>query len=307
MTFLSLVAALLLEQLQPLRTGNQLYVAFARYVNQLARNFNAGQYRDGVISWLLAVVPVTLVTLIIYVLSWHANRLLALLWNVVVLYLALGFRQFSHFYTDVMTALRGNDLARAREVLGGWRGEPAQGLTDSEIARVAIELGLMRSHRHVFGVMAWFVVLGPVGAIAYRLAALLNDRWGAMRGEETGAFGLFAVRAFEIIDWVPVRLTAIGFAMAGDFMGAVECWREQAKTWRSRVQGIILASAAGALGVKLGGVLHQDSGIEYRPQLGDGDAAAAAVDYMQAAVGLTWRALVLWLFLILLATIASWF
>ena len=93
--------------------------------------------------------------------------------------------------------------------------------------------------------------------------------------------------------------------MAGDFMGAVECWREQAATWRSRTQGILLAAAAGALGVKLGGVLHEDSGIVYRPQFGDGDEAD--VDYMEAAVGLIWRALVLWLFLILLATIASWF
>ena len=163
----------------------------------------------------------------------------------------------------------------------------------------------MRSHRHVFGVMAWFVVLGPVGAIGYRLAALLSDRWGAAGSAEADAYGRFAVRAFEIIDWLPVRLTAIVFAFAGDFMGAVECWREQASSWRTRSQGIILAAAAGALGVKLGGVLHQDGGIEYRPQLGDGDDADA--DYMQAAVGLIWRALVLWLFLILLATIASWF
>jgi len=57
--------------------------------------------------------------------------------------------------------------------------------------------------------------------------------------------------------------------------------------------------------VKLGGVLRADTGIEYRPQLGDGDEADP--DYMQAAVGLIWRALVLWMFLILLATIASWF
>ena len=97
MTFLSLVAALLIEQWRPLRAGNQLYVAFARYVNRLARNFNAGQYRDGVISWLLAVLPVALTTLIVYWALRHANGLLALLWNVVVLYLALGFRQFSHF------------------------------------------------------------------------------------------------------------------------------------------------------------------------------------------------------------------
>ena len=232
MTFFSLVAALLLEQWRPLRTGNRLYVAFARYVNQLASNFNAGRYRDGVISWMLAVVPVALVTLIVYWVLRYTNGLLALLWNVMVLYLVLGFRQFSHFYNDVMLALRGGDLARAREVLGAWRGESAQGLTASEAARVAIELGLMRSHRHVFGVMAWFVVLGPVGAIVYRLAALLSDRWGVGRDVGMGAFGRFAVRAFELIDWVPVRLTAIGFAVAGDFMGAVECWREQAASWR---------------------------------------------------------------------------
>jgi adenosylcobinamide-phosphate synthase len=305
MTFLALIGALLLEQWRPLRTGNRLYLAFARYVNRIAQNFNAGQYRDGVISWLLAVVPVALVTLFIYVVSRHVNGLLALAWNIVVLYLALGFRQFSHFYNDIMLALRAGDLNRAREVLGRWRAESTAELPAGEIARVAIELGLIRSHRHVFGVMAWFAVLGPVGAIGYRLAALLADRWGAGQGSEGSAYGQFAKRAFDVIDWLPVRLTAFGFAMTGDFMGAAECWRAQAATWRSRSQGILLAAAAGALGVRLGGVLHEDSGIVYRPQLGDGDEAD--VDYMDAAVALIWRALVLWLFLILLATIASWF
>ena len=305
MTFLSLVGALLLEQLRPLRTGNRLYVAFARYVNRIAENFNAGHYRDGVISWLLAVVPVALVTLVVYSVSRHVNWLLALAWNVAVLYLALGFRQFSHYYNNVMVQLRAGNLGQARIALREWRGEPAGELTAVEIARVAIELGLIRSHRHVFGVMAWFIALGPVGAIGSRLAALLNARWGGAEDDGSGGFGLFAQRAFAVIDWVPTRLTAFGFAMTGDFMGAVECWREQAATWRSPSQGILLASAAGALGVKLGGVLHEDSGIVCRPPIGDGDEAD--VDYMQSAVGLIWRALVLWLFLILLATIASWF
>ena len=305
MAFLALVGALLLEQWRPLRTGNRLYAVFARYVNRIAENFNAGRYRDGVISWLLAVVPVALVTLVVYAVSRHMNGLLALAWNVAVLYLALGFRQFSHFYHNVMVPLRAGDLAQARLALSEWRGEPAGELTAGEIARIAIELGLIRSHRHVFGVMAWFIVLGPVGAIGYRLAALLSDRWGGAHDVEAGGFGLFAQRAFAVIDWLPTRLTAFGFAMTGDFMGAVECWREQAATWRSRSHGILLAAAAGALGVKLGGVLHEDSGIVYRPPIGDGDEAD--VDYMQAAVGLIWRALVLWLFLILLATIASWF
>ena len=305
MTFLALVGALLLEQWRPLRTGNQLYVAFARYVNRIAQNFNAGRYRDGVISWLLAVVPVALVTLIVYSVARHVNGVLALAWNVAVLYLALGFRQFSHYYNSVMLALRAGDIEQARQALREWRGEPASELTGSEIARIAIELGLIRSHRHVFGVMAWFILLGPVGAIGYRLAALLSDRWGGAPDVEAGGFGVFAQRAFAVIDWLPTRLTAFGFAMAGDFMGAVECWREQAATWRSHSHGILLAAAAGALGVKLGGVLHEDSGIVYRPPIGEGDEAD--VDYMQAAVGLIWRALVLWLFLILFGTVASWF
>jgi len=305
MTFLSLAAALVIEQLRPLRTGNRLYVGFARYVNVLARNFNAGQYRDGVISWLLAVLPAAAATLLVYWALRHTNVLLALAWNVVVLYLALGFRQFSHFYTEVLLALRAGDLARAKETLARWRGESADGFSAVEVARVTIEKGLLRSHRHVFGVMVWFVVLGPVGAIGYRLAALLNDRWSPAPGAQPDAFGVFARRAFGLIDWVPVRLTAFSFAIAGDFMGAVECWRTQAATWRARSEGILLAAAAGALRVRLGGVLHNVDGIEYRPQLGDGDEAD--VGYMEAAVGLMWRALVLWLFLILLVTVASAF
>ena len=126
MTFLSLIGALLLEQWRPLRTGNRLYVAFARYVSRLGQNFNAGQYRDGVISWVLAVLPVALITFIVYSVSRHVNGLLALAWNIVVLYLALGFRQFSHFYNDVMLALRAGDLPRAREILTWWRGESAR-------------------------------------------------------------------------------------------------------------------------------------------------------------------------------------
>ena len=307
MTFISLVAALLLEQWRPLRSGNRLYGVFARYVNFIAQNLNAGQYRHGVISWLLAVVPVALATLTVYWLLHRVSGAMALLWNIAVLYLALGFRQFSHFYTDVATALRGNDLARAHEVLNLWQCESGHELTRGETARVAIELGLMRSHRHVFGVMAWFVILGPAGAIAYRLAALIDERWGTAHEAETVAFGAFAARAFEVIDWLPVRLTALAFAVVGDFTGAVECWREQAKTWRVRGQGIVLAAAAGALGARLGGVLHQHGGIEYRPQLGDTDGDEVDVDYMPAAVGLIWRALVLWLFLILLATIARSF
>jgi cobalamin biosynthesis protein CobD/CbiB len=45
-----------------------------------------------------------------------------------------------------------------------------------------------------------------------------------------------------------------------------------------------------------------DQSIE-RPELGTGDEAD--VDFMQSAVGLVWRAMVFWLIILLLLTLAS--
>ncbi|MDP2155197.1 MAG: CobD/CbiB family protein, partial [Sulfuricella sp.] len=60
----------------------------------------------------------------------------------------------------------------------------------------------------------------------------------------------------------------------------------------------------GALGVKLGEPLSYGGNIEFRPELGLGDAADA--DYLDSAVSLVWRAVVLWLVLLLLLTLAGW-
>ena len=68
---------------------------------------------------------------------------------------------------------------------------------------------------------------------------------------------------------------------------------------------IILASGAGALGVRLGGPLPVLGGEpDFRPELGLGETADA--DLLPSAVGLGWRALILWLLLMLLLTLANW-
>ena len=100
-----------------------------------------------------------------------------------------------------------------------------------------------------------------------------------------------------------MRLTAATFAIVGNFEDAIYCWRTQAAGWPDPEGGIILASGAGALGVRLGMPVGQfDVSVE-RPELGIGDMAD--VDFMQSAVGLVWRALVFWLILLLLLSLAS--
>jgi cobalamin biosynthesis protein CobD/CbiB len=96
--FLSLLAALLLEQMRPLRQANPLYGAFERYASFLERQLNAGQYFHGVAAWLLAVLPVVAVTVLVYHVLDAVTPVLAWAWNVLVLYLTMGFRQFSHYF-----------------------------------------------------------------------------------------------------------------------------------------------------------------------------------------------------------------
>ncbi|MBI2297307.1 MAG: CobD/CbiB family protein [Betaproteobacteria bacterium] len=302
MKFLALLAALLLEQVRPLRHDNRVYLWFGSYAAALERRFNAGQYRHGVIAWLLAAAPVIVVTVVVFSVLHGMSPLLGLLWSVVVLYLTMGFRQFSHYFTEIHQALQAGELALARDWLGKWRGESAGEFNAGEIARVAIEQGLLASHRHVFGTIAWFVALGPAGAMLYRVSAMLAEKWGGRADAEFGEFGRFAARFFFWLDWLPARLTAASFAIVGNFEDAVHCWRTQALAWSSHAQGIILASGGGALGVRLGNTVHQHEGLQFRPELGTGDEAD--VDYMQSTVGLIWRSLVLWMFLVLIVSVA---
>jgi adenosylcobinamide-phosphate synthase len=302
MSLLSVVAALLLEQFRPLPSLNFFRQALERYAIRLERLFDAGETHHGAIAWLVAVGPVLLVVFVVYLLAYRLSPVLAFAWNVSVLYFTMGFRQFSHRFRRIAGALSVGNLDSARLGLAEWVGEPTAELSASEVARRAIEQGLVCSHQHVFGVLFWFVALpGPVGAVLYRHALLLHRRWGSRK---SGQFGRFANDAFAVLDWIPARLTAVSFAIVGDFEDALYCWRAQASGWLNRGEGIILASGGGALGVRLGEDLHREGSLHYRPELGLGDEADAA--FMQSTVGLVWRALVLWLLLMLLLTSAHW-
>ena len=305
MTLVSLIAALILEQLRPLAERQRLGAPLARYAGFFESSLNDGQPRHAAIAWSLAVLPPVLACGGIYLALGAANPLLAFLWNLAILYFTFGFRQFSHFYTDIHLALRMGELDRARTLLGEWRGRSADHLNATEVARLAMEEALVAAHRHVFAVIFWFLLLpGPAGALLYRLAYYLSRRWRARPDADLDAFGEFAGHAFALLDWLPVRVTATAFAIVGDFEDAVYCWRTQAARWQDEAAGILLASGAGALGVRLGQPFMESGEITQRPELGLGEEADA--DFMQSGIGLVWRTMVLCLLLLTLLGVASW-
>ncbi|MDK9703661.1 MAG: CobD/CbiB family protein [Sulfuritalea sp.] len=308
MTLISIVIALVLEQVHALSVQHAVREPLARMAALLEDKFNDGGRSHGAIAWGLGVaLPATLLS-VLHAFLLYFQPLLAFLLGIGVLYLTMGFRQFSHYFTDIHLALRLGEVEKARELLAQWRGRSGDRLTTSEVARLAIEQALLSSHRHVFAPLLWFAVLGPAGALFYRLAHSFDEFWGERSELEFGEFGQFAHQAFEFIDWVPLRVTAAAFAVVGDFEDAVHCWRTQADRWPDGGSGILLASGAGALGVRLGMPVHdvtQDTGdASDRPELGLGEDADP--DFMQSTIGLVWRSLVLGLAVLALIWVSGW-
>ena len=326
MSFFAVLFALLLEQLKPLPRDNWIHDQLVAWVGWTGRNFDAGKAHHAWVVWIVSVLlPCVLVAGAFIAIS-RVSLLLALAFNIAMLYLTLGFRQFSHYFTDIRDALDRGDENLARQRLAEWRHLDASELPRTEVLRHVLEHALLAAHRHVFGVFFWFVVLsalglGPAGAVLYRMAEFTSRYWSyrqrTLDAPSNDALLALARRLFAIIDHVPARLTAFGFAVVGNFEEAVNGWRQNATLWLNPNEGTILAAAAGALGVQLGGSaapgVTPDRSKTFAAGI-DASAADAAgltpgaaplVGHLQSVVGLVWRSVVLWMLLVALLSLAN--
>jgi adenosylcobinamide-phosphate synthase len=324
MSFFAILLALLLEQARPLSRGNPVHAGVRAWSVSVRRNFDAGREHHGWVAWGLAMVPPVLLVVGVYWLlmrwvGWPA----AMLWNVAVLYVTLGFRQFSHHFTRIRDALESGDEQAAREGLADWRQVDAAEVPRSEVVRHVIEYSVICAHRHVFGVLFWFALLaalglGPVGAVLYRMAEYLSRYWS--RKSIGGAAPVSerlqqsAKQAWTVIDWLPARMTALGFAVVGSFEEAIDGWRFHTKHFPNDNDGVILAATAGAINVRLGGnALKMREELQTAPVYDDEDGwqdpgvtpgREADVGHLRAVVGLVWRSVVVWMLLLALLSLA---
>jgi adenosylcobinamide-phosphate synthase len=325
MSFFAVLLALAIEQLKPLPRNNRIHHALVSWVGWTGRNFDAGREHHAWVVWAVSVLTPGLAIAALYIAIAHFSLMLALLFDVAVLYLTLGFRQFSHYFTDIRDALERGDEYEARRLLAEWNHLDASELPRAELLRHVIEHALLAAHRHVFGVFFWFVLLstlglGPTGAVLYRMAEFASRYWtypsktlGIPANERLMTV---SQRTFAVIDHVPARLTAFGFAVVGNFEEAINSWRRDAVLWQHANEGIILASAAGAVGVQLGGEAAPgvtparsrtfEAGPTGSPAAaGSTGGFPAQMGHLRSVVGLVWRSVVLWMLLLALLTVAN--
>jgi adenosylcobinamide-phosphate synthase len=290
MGFLALIIALLAEQLRPLPRDNLVHRAVAALADRVAAFTNAGQRLHGMVGWFAVVGIAVVAILLLESIAASIGAFALLVLHAVVLYHTVGFRQFSHAFTEIQLALAANDVDGARQALQRWvrLHEPGYVVGDlpvNEVCRQAIAHALVAAHRHVFGPLFWYMLLpGAIGPVLYRAAQFLADRWQAGRGVPSRAgalgsavapplddladplegpaieaavlpgepYGEFASQAYRVIDWLPVRLASAGFAIVGNFEDAVYCWRAAAATDRGEPQRrILLMAGGGALGLRI--------------------------------------------------------
>jgi len=328
MSFFAILFALLIEQVRPLSSHNPIHSGLRMWARWVSRNFDAGRPHHGWIAWTLAVgVPSLGVLAVHWGLLLLAGWPFAVVWSVIVLYLTLGFRQFSHHFTGIRDALDAGDESRARELLAQWQRVDASELPRSEVVRHVIEHSVLAAHRHVFGVLAWFSILaafgfGPAGAVLYRMSEFVSRYWRHRARTQvqpaSEALQAVAAGAWAAIDWLPARTTALAFAVVGSFEEAIDCWRTHAQRFPNDNDGVILAATSGAVGVRLGGETLQPAfapaaaqparPADYAPAPVPEELSTpgreAEVGHLRSIVGLVWRSVVLWMVLLALLTLA---
>jgi adenosylcobinamide-phosphate synthase len=300
---LALISALLLTYYRPMIEQNWLQSIFSPYANFLDKTFNGGTQQHGVIAWCMGVLlPVSVVSISYILTLVFVGYFAGFLISLVVLYFVLRFSYFGQHAEKIGATLKEQNIEPARQLLADWENTITDQYNANQIASVCIETTFKRAHQGMFAPILWFALLGPAGALLYRLAHLLKTEWSAPG--KKNEFYAFSQRAFYYLDWLPARVTAGCFAVVGDFEDAAYCWRTQANNWPDQLLGMVLASGTGAMGVKLVDALPVNGVLQARPDIGLGDNADA--DYVQAAVGLVWRVLLLMVGLLILLTFAHW-
>ena len=292
MIVLVVMAALLMDRLLGEPRHWHPLVGFGHLAEGLrqrlyAKTLPAGRQRlRGVLAVTLLIVPFALLA--------ASTRLTPVPWlfDLVLLYLALGWRSLDDHALRVATALHHADTHQARRQVSLLVSRDTETMESVDIARASVESVLENGNDAVLGTLFWFVLAGAPGAVVHRLANTLDAMWGYRRPPYR-YFGWAAARFDDLLNYVPARLTALSYAVTGNGAAALRCWRDQASTWKSPNAGPVMAAGAGSLGVRLGGRASYHGQIQDRPVLGcSRDPVATDIDRARQQLR---RGVILWL------------
>lgn len=218
----------------------------------------------GLLGWLILVLP--FVGLSIWIISVPVVGIVA---SVAGLYLALGGQSLAEHAQTVKSALEVGNLRYARDRVGMIVSRDTRELDETAVCRATIESVLENGNDAIFAAIFWFAVFGLPGVVLYRLSNTLDAMWGYKNARYL-YFGRVSARIDDAMNWIPARLTALTYILVGRAWRDSKTWTAQAKQWKGRNAGWVMACGAGGMGLKLGGPAIYHGREEMRTWLGKG-------------------------------------
>jgi membrane protein required for beta-lactamase induction len=178
---------------------------------------------------LLIALPVLPVALVSDWLDPHWLGLLEFAFAVLVLLFSFGPRDLKDEVDDYVAALERHD--RDEALRGGKELLESSPTTFGAGAREAIEEAIfVQANNRIFGVVFWFLVLGPAGAWTYRVSDMLRRRAAFESARQglarmRGDLGSALTNIHGVLAWAPARLGALAYALAGSFEDGIGNWR----------------------------------------------------------------------------------
>ncbi|MCS3902691.1 adenosylcobinamide-phosphate synthase [Methylohalomonas lacus] len=284
-TLALLVAVLLDRWLGEPRRWHPLN-GFAAVARWLEGRLYGGRLRGGLAVVLLIVPPAVLF-------AWlGAQGMAGWLIGITVLYIAIGWRSLIDHAVAVRRALDAADPETARRCTGYLVGRDTGAMDETQMAGATLESVLENGNDALFAAIFWFVVAGPGGVVAYRLANTLDALWG-YRNDRYRDFGWAAARLDDVLNFIPARLTALGYMLCGRALHHFYRIAQQAQAWPSSNAGWVMAAGGCALQRQLGGSVSYQGVAHERPPLGTG-ARPEAAD-IGRGLRLVRNTLILWL------------
>jgi len=230
----------------------------------------ADEQKRGVIVWLFVIaVPLLLL--------WLGHTLFGWPFDVLLLWVSIGWKSL---FEHVRRVLDAGSLQEARQAVSLIVSRDTAEMGEEDTRRAALESLAENASDAVVAPLFWFVLLGPLGAAAYRMINTLDAMWG-YRNARYEAFGWCAAKVDDVANWLPARITARLMLWVGRNADWSEV-KEQAATHASPNAGWPEVALAFAADVKLGGPVKREGMIDGRPCYGTAQArnidAVAAFD-----------------------------
>ncbi|GAB4392752.1 MAG: regulatory signaling modulator protein AmpE [Gammaproteobacteria bacterium] len=286
MKLIVILAAFALERYFNVGAKLARFAWFERYVALLRQWCKAQAAWSGPAGIALVVAPLAIIVGLIYWLVGDgAYGLVGLVISLVILIYCIGpqdwYQRAEHYLKAVST--EGEETVTVEQAVTDLMADET---VESEIPplRQATKSLFIQSLRNLFGVLIWFVILGPIGAVIYR-TSLLWQQLTAKTDSEYATYAECALTWIQILDWLPVRVVTLAYCLAGNFGASFAFWiKHVAQGWSKNFE-ILTESGLIALGV------HE---------------AQPTIDENRDAIGLTHRALIIVMVLIAIFTIGMW-